>query len=171
MLSSQSAYVDPGGERGTTRWAVNQRSEPPQSRLLGQTLIFFNYFESIELGWFRATIMPPKVCEVVSAQKSIRAGKDAGSETIEQLQPSIFPTSFAESNLHIFPEFLNRWTDLVRLYNLRSRKFCIREHLADVRDRWSIDRGADDFASRKRFDDEKLSLSHLLKWLREASRE
>jgi len=52
--------------------------------------------------------MPPKVCGVVSAQKSIRAGEDAGSWETEQPQPSISPTPFAGSNLHIFPEFLNR---------------------------------------------------------------
>ncbi len=52
--------------------------------------------------------MPPKVCGVVSAQKSIRAGEDAGSWEIEQPQPSISPTPFAGSNLHIFPEFLDR---------------------------------------------------------------
>ncbi len=170
MWGSQRAYVDPGGRRGTTRWAVNQRSEPPQPRLLGQTLIFFNYFESIELSWFRATIMPPKVCEVVSAQKSIRAGEDAGSGAIEQLQPSISPTPFAESNLHIFPEFLNRWAGFDRLYNLRQRKFCTRGHLVGVRGRWPIDRGADGPASRMRFGGGKLSLSHLLRWSREACR-
>ncbi len=171
MLSSQSAYVDPGGERGTTRWAVNQRSESPQPRLLGQTLIFFNYFESIELGWFRATIMPPKVCEVVSAQKSIRAGEDAGSWATEQSQPSISPTPFAGSNLHIFPEFLDRWAGPDRLYNLRQRKFFTRGHLVGVRGRWPIDRGAGGPASRMGFGGGKLSLSHLPRWPREACRE
>ena len=171
MLSSQRAYVDSSEERDITRWVITQRSESFQSHLLDQILIFFNYFESIELSWFRTTIMSPKVCGVVSAQKSIRAGEDAGSWETEQPQPSIFPIPFAESNLHIFPEFLNRWTDLDRLYNLCQRKFFIREHLVDVRDRWSIDRRADDFASRMRFDDEKLSLSHLLRWLRESCRE
>ncbi len=171
MWDSQRAYVDSSEERGTTRWAINQRSEPSQSRLLDQTLIFFNYFESIELSWFRATIMPFKVCEIVSAQKSIRAKKDADSWAIEQSQPSIFSTSFAESKLHIFSKFLNRWTDLDQLYNLRQRKFFIREHLVDVRDRWSINRETDDLASWMRFDNEKLSLSHLLRWLRESCRE
>jgi len=150
---------------------INQRSESSQSRLLDQTLIFFNYFESIELSWFRATITSFKVCEVVSAQKSIRTRKDADSEMIEQSQPSIFSISFAESNLHIFPKFLNRWIDLDQLYNLRQRKFFIRKHLVEVQDRWSINRETDDLASWMRFDDEKLSLSHLLRWLRESCRE
>ncbi len=52
--------------------------------------------------------MPLKVCEVVSAQKLIRAGEDAGSWETEQPKPSISSSSFAESNLHIFPVFLNR---------------------------------------------------------------
>ena len=170
MWESQRAGIDPGGGRVTTRWAVTQRSEPPQPRLLGQTLIFFNYFESIELSWFRATIMSSKVCGVVSAQKSIRAGEGAGSWETEQPQPSIFPTPFAESKLHIFPEFLNRWTGPDRLYNLRQRKFFTRGHLVGVRGRWSIDEEADDPASRMRFGGGKLSLSHLLRWLRESSR-
>ncbi len=75
MSRSQCAYVDPGGGRVTTRWAATQRSEPPQPRLLNQTLIFFNYFESIEFGWIRATITPPKVCQVVNAHRLIRAGE------------------------------------------------------------------------------------------------
>jgi len=141
MWGSQRAEIDPGGGRVTTRWAVTQRNESLQPRLLGQTSIFFNYFWSIEFSSIRATIMSPKVCEVVSAQKSIRAGEDAGSWEIEQPQPSISPTSFAESNLHIFPKFLNRWTGPDRLYNLRQRKFFIREHLVEVRGWWSIDRG------------------------------
>ncbi len=57
---------------------INQRSEPSQPRFLGQTSIFFNYFDSIEFSWFRATIMSFKVCEVVSAHKSIRAGEIDG---------------------------------------------------------------------------------------------
>ncbi len=171
MLSNQSAYVDSGEKRRTTRWAINQRSESSQSRLLDQILIFFNYFESIELSWFRITITSLKVCEIVSAQKSIQAGKDADSWKIEQSQFSIFSISFAESNLHIFPEFLNLWTNFDRLYNLRQRKFFIREHLVEVQDRWLIDRETDDLASWMRFDDEKLSLSHLLRWFKESCRE
>ncbi len=50
MLSSQSAYVDSNEKRDTTRWAINQRSESLRSRLLGQTSMFFNYFESIEFS-------------------------------------------------------------------------------------------------------------------------
>ncbi len=75
MYDSQSAYVDSGEEGDTTRWVVNQRSESPQSRLLGQTSIFFNYFESIEFSSIRATIMSPKVCEIVNAHRLIRARK------------------------------------------------------------------------------------------------
>ncbi len=74
----QRAYVDP------TRGAVTQRSEPPQPRLLGQTFRFFNYFWSIEFAWIRPTIMPPKVCGVVSAQELIRAGE--GDRILERLK-------------------------------------------------------------------------------------
>ena len=52
---------------------VNQRIEPLQPRLLGQTSIFFNYFESIEFSSISATIMPPKVCTIVRAHMLIRA--------------------------------------------------------------------------------------------------
>ena len=216
MLSSQRAYVDSSERRDTTRWAITQRSESSQPHLLDQTLIFFdyfwsiefssiratimpfkvcwvvsahmlirarkeillgervnqhnessqsqlldqilrffNYFESIEFSWFRATITSFKVCKIVSAQKSIRAKKDADSWKIEQSQLSISSSSFAESNLHIFPKFLNRWTDLNRLYNLLQRKFFIREHLVEVQDWWSIDRElmislvVDDLATRE----------------------
>ncbi len=58
--------------------SVNQRFEPPQPHLLGQTLTLFNYFWSIGFDWLRATIMSPKVCGVVSAHKSIRAGEIDG---------------------------------------------------------------------------------------------
>ncbi len=137
MWDSQRAYVDSGEGRITTRWAVTQRSESPQSQLLNQTLIFFNYFESIELSWFRATITSLKVCEIVSAQKSIRAKEDVDSWEIKQSQLSIFLISFAESNLHLFSKFLNHWSDLDQLYNLRQRKFFIREHLVEVQNIWS----------------------------------
>ncbi len=50
MLSSQRAEIDPGGGRITTRWAVNQRSESLQPHLLGQTSMFFNYFDGIEFS-------------------------------------------------------------------------------------------------------------------------
>ncbi len=139
MLSSQRAYVDSSEERDITRWVITQRSESFQSHLLDQILIFFNYFESIELSWFRTTITSLKVCEIISAQKSIRARKDADSWKIEQFQLSIFSISFAESNLRIFPKFLSRWTDFNRLYNLHQQKFFVREHLVEVRDWWSID--------------------------------
>ncbi len=75
MSSSQCAEFDPNEGRVTTRWAATQRSEPPQPQLLNQTSMFFNYFESIEFGWIRATIMPPKVCQVVNAHRLIRAGE------------------------------------------------------------------------------------------------
>ncbi len=75
MWDSQRAYVDPSGGRVTTRWAATQRSEPFQPQLLNQTSMFFNYFESIEFGWIRATIMPSKVCQVVNAHRLIRAGE------------------------------------------------------------------------------------------------
>ncbi len=77
MWDSQRAEIDSGGERVTTRWAVNQRSESSQPHLLGQTLIFFDYFWSIEFSSIRATIMPLKVCQVVNAHRLIRAKKDA----------------------------------------------------------------------------------------------
>ncbi len=133
-----------GRGKGSTRWAVIQRSEPPQSRLLGQISIFSNYFWSIELGWFRATIKPPKVCGVVSAQKSIRAGKDGGSWKIEPSTPSISPNAFAESNLHLFPWFLDRWSRLDRLDNSCHRKYRARARLGGVRVGWRIDREWDD---------------------------
>jgi len=129
-------------ERGksSTRWAIIQRSESSQSRLLDQISIFSNYFWSIELDWFRATIMPFKVCEIVSAQKSIRAGKDDGSWKIESSTLSIFFNAFAESNLHLFSWFLNRWSRLDRLDNSCHRKYRARARLEDVRMRWRIDR-------------------------------
>ncbi len=133
MWGSQRAYVDPGGGRVTTRWAATQRSEPPQPQLLNQTSMFFNYFESIEFGWIRATIMPPKVCEIVSASKSIRAGEGDERWATEQAKPSIFSHPFAESNLRLFSWFLNRWSRLSRLYNCCHRKYCARERLSDVR--------------------------------------
>ncbi len=49
--------------------------------------------------------MSLKVCEVVSAQKSIRAGEGGGSWAIEPSKPSIFPIAFAQSNLRLFPWF------------------------------------------------------------------
>ena len=133
MWGSQRAYVDPGGGRVTTRWAVTQRSEPPQPRLLGQILRFFDYFWSIEFAWIRATIMPPKVCGVVSASKSIPAGEGDGRWATEQPKPSISPHPFAESNLRLFPRFLNRWSRLSRLDNCCQRKYCARARLAGVR--------------------------------------
>ncbi len=80
-----------------------------------------------------------KVYKIVSVHMLIQVRKDADSWKIEQSQPSIFSISFAESNLHLFLRFLNRWTDLNWLYNLHQRKFFIREHLVEVQDWWSID--------------------------------
>ena len=75
MWDSQRAEIDPGEGNVTTRWAVNQRSEPPQPRLLGQIWIFFDYFWSIEFSSIRATIMSFKVYLVVNAHMLIRAGE------------------------------------------------------------------------------------------------
>ncbi len=144
MWGSQRAYVDPGGGRATTRGAVTQRSEPPQPRLLGQTCRFFDYFESIEFDSIRATIMPPKVCEVVSAQELIRAGEGDDSWAIERPKPSISLIAVAESNLHIFELFLKRWSRLSRLYNCCHRKYRARARLVEIRSRWRIDREAGD---------------------------
>ncbi len=144
MWDSQRAYVDPGGGRATTRGAVTQRSEPLQSRLLGQTCRFFDYFESIEFDSIRATIMPSKVCEIVSAQELIRAGKDDGSWAIERSKPSISFIAVVESNLHIFELFLKRWSRLSRLYNCCHRKYRAQARLVEIRGRWRIDRGAGD---------------------------
>jgi len=103
MRGSRRAYVDPGGGRATTRGAATQRSEPPQPRLLGQTFRFFDYFESIEFSSTRATIMPPKVCEVVGAHMLIRAGEGllsggAATQRSEPLQPRLLGQSFRFSN-------------------------------------------------------------------------
>ena len=46
--------------------------------------------------------MSLKVCEIVSAQKLIRARKDDDSETIERSKSSIFLIAVAETNLRIF---------------------------------------------------------------------
>ncbi len=156
------------GERGR---AIIQRIEPLQPRLLGRTFEFLDYFWSIALVLIRATITPRKVCEIVSAQELIRAGEGAGGWKIEQPKPSISPISFAESNLHLFPGFLDRWTGLDRLYNLRQRKSFVRERLGGVRGRWPIDRGFRGPASRSGFGGGKLSLGHEAQWLRDACRE
>ena len=52
--------------------------------------------------------MSLKVCEVVSAHKSIRAGEGEGSWAIEPAKPLISPNAIAASNLHIFRIFLKR---------------------------------------------------------------
>ena len=138
ISSSQCAEFDSNERRITTRWAIIQRSESSQSQLLNQISMFFNYFESIEFNWIRATIMFLKVCEIVSASKSIRAKKDDERWAIEQTKSSIFSHSIAESNLRLFSWFLNRWSRLSRLYNCCHRKYCAWERLADVRDEYEL---------------------------------
>ncbi len=147
MLSSQCAYVDSDEERTTTRKAITQRSEPSQLRLLDQTSIFFNYFWSIELDWFSATIMSFKVCEIVSASKSIRAGKDDDSWAIKSIKSLIFSNAIAASNLRIFRVFLKRWSRLDRLYDSCQRKYRARERLVEIRSIWRIDRETYDESS------------------------
>ncbi len=132
MWDNQRAYVDSSEERITTRWAITQRSESSQSQLLNQISMFFNYFESIEFNWIRATIMLFKVCEIVSASKSIRAKKDDERWAIKQTKSSIFSHSFAKSNLRLFSWFLNRWSRLSRLDNCCQRKYCAWARLVDV---------------------------------------
>jgi len=139
ILSSQCAEINSSEERITTRWAIIQRSESFQSHLLNQISIFFNYFWSIELNWFRATIMSLKVCEIVSAQKSIQARKDDDSWKIKSSTLSIFLNAFAESNLHLFPWFLNRSSHLDQLNNSCHRKYWAQEHLKSIQVRWWID--------------------------------
>ncbi len=121
MYDSQSAYVDSGEKEDTTRWAINQRSEPSQSRLLDQTSIFFNYFESIEFSSIRATIMSLKVCEIVNAHKLIRAGKDDDRREIDHSAQWIFSISFTRSNLDIIQLFLKHWIQLTQSYNYVSQ--------------------------------------------------
>ncbi len=133
MWDSQRAYVDSSERRITTRWAITQRSESSQSWLLDQIWIFFDYFWSIEFVWIRATIMLFKVCEVVSALKSIRAKEDDERWAIKQSKSSIFSHSFAESNLRLFSWFLNCWSCLSRLDNCCQRKYCAWARLVDIR--------------------------------------
>ena len=85
-----------------------------------------------------------KVCEVVRAQESIRAGEDDDSWAIASSKPSIFLMTFAKSNLRLFPWFLNRWSCLDRLDDSCHRKYRARERLVEVRDWWRIDRKTDD---------------------------
>jgi len=117
MSGSHCAYVDPGGGRVTTRWAAIQRSEPPQPRLLGQIWIFFHYFWRFELIWFRARIMPPKVCQVVIAHMLIRVGEGGGRRGTSQPAQWTSPTPFSRSNLNIFYLFWKHWIQLIQSYN------------------------------------------------------
>ena len=139
-------------------------SKYPQPRLLNQTLIFFDYFRSIEFVWFRVTIMPPKVCGVVSAQELIRAGEGGGSWAIERPKPSISPIAVAGSNLHIFGLFLKRWSRLSRLYNCCHRKYRAQARLVEIRDRWRIDREADDESTCQDNRHRNRWKRHLLRW-------
>ena len=83
---------------------VNQRIEPPQPHLLGQTLTLFNYFWSIGFSWLRATIMSPKVCGVVSAHKSIRAGEIDGFDV--QADPALAkPSKISMFNIFLKMQF------------------------------------------------------------------
>ncbi len=123
---------------------ITQRSESFQPRFLGQILTLFNYFWSVEFSWISATIMPFKVCEIVSASKSIRAEEDESSWAIESIKSLIFSNAFAASNLRIFREFLKRWSRLDRLYDSCRRKYRARERLVGIRPIWRIDREAYD---------------------------
>ncbi len=80
--NSQCAWIDSDGGRwwqvGAYGGPVTSCSRYLQPRLLGQTLIFFHYFWRFELIWFRARIMPPKVCQVVIAHMLIRVGEGGG---------------------------------------------------------------------------------------------
>ena len=71
------------------------RHQHSQPHLLGQTTIFFNYFKSIEISEIRATIMPFKVCQVVSEHMLIRVVKGlllderSVNQRIEHSQPHL----------------------------------------------------------------------------------
>ncbi len=91
MWDSQRAEIDSSGKRVTTRWVINQRSESFQPHLLGQTLIFFDYFWSIEFSSIRATITSLKVCQVVNAHRLIQAKKNAKRwKNCSKLRSNIF---------------------------------------------------------------------------------
>ncbi len=126
------------------RTTITQRSESSQPRFLDQILTLFNYFWSVEFNWISATIMSFKVCEIVSASKSIRARKDESSWAIESIKSLVFSNAFAASNLRIFREFLKRWSRLDQLYDSCRRKYRARERLVEIRSIWRIDRRAYD---------------------------
>ncbi len=113
--------------------------------------MFFNYFESIEFDWIRATIMSFKVCKIVSALKSIWARKDDERWAIKQSKSSIFFHSFAKSNLRLFSWFLNCWSCLSQLNNCCQRKYCAQAHLVDVRAEYESS--------------EKMSTNQRVKWI------
>ncbi len=117
MLSSQCAYVDSNEERITTRWAIIQRSESFQPRLLDQIFRFFHYFWRFELIWFRARIMSFTVCQVVNAHELIQAREDDDRRKISHSAQWISSISFTRSNLNIFQIFWKHWTRLIQSYN------------------------------------------------------
>ena len=90
----------------------------------------FRLFWSVDFSRCRATIMPFKVCEIVSAQKLIRAGDDADSWKIDSLKPA---------DLHIFRLLWNRRIRLDRLYSCCHEKFFVRQFLCEVQGRWPND--------------------------------
>ncbi len=94
-------------------------SKYSQSRLLDQILIFFDYFWSIEFSSIRATIISFKVCQVINAQKLIRAREELLLD--DQSAQWISSISITRSNLNIFSIFLKHWTQLIQSYNYVSQ--------------------------------------------------
>ncbi len=105
-----------------------------------------------------------KVCEIVSAQKLIRARKDDDSWAIERSKPSISLIAVVESNLHIFELFLKRWSRLSWLYNCCHRKYRARARLVEIRSRWRIDRETDDESTCQDNRCRNRWKRHLLRW-------
>ncbi len=92
-------------------------SKYSQSQLLNQTLIFFDYFWSIEFSSIRATIISFKVYEIVSAQKLIRVRKELllnewsldWSRRVESSRSSrVFDSSRLDSSQNSWLEYLSR---------------------------------------------------------------
>ncbi len=59
----------------TDECSVNQRIKSSQLYLLDQISILFNYFDNVWIVQLRAIILSFKVCEIVSAHKSIQTRK------------------------------------------------------------------------------------------------
>ena len=95
--------------------------------------IKFSFWFALEFNQHWATIMLFKVCEIVSALKSIQARKDDECWAIKQSKSSISSHSFAESNLRLFSWFLNCWSRLSQLDNCCQRKYCAQARLVNVR--------------------------------------